>query len=318
MSANTATNTSPNPYGVSARQSPNLAAPIYVAHRPAAVMPQSTQTAAFRVKGGPVRVHQWLNKLTIASNATASNLTPVANPDSGLTDVALATATSVASLGVGTLICPTGAGIGSALQKAGAVNGLNAPPIVDIGSLDLLTSGNNPGASEQWLVYQPLTQGAYVIPALPSTARGQAAAALGPMRWLRRPAGTIPQNTQTAILRVTGGPILLWALWGKVTTAASATVTNLSIVANPTSGLTDVVIGAATAIASTAINSLLSLSVAGIGTAIQIGGATAMLATPIILDVGTVDLLTNANNPMAATWSALWTPLHTGGRLILA
>ena len=308
-------------YGISGRVSPGFQGPMMVAHRPAAVLPQTgTASPMFKVAGGPIRIHQWLTKLTIASNATANNLTPVADPTSGLADVNLATATSVASLGVGTLINPSGAGIGVALQKAGATSGMNQPIVVDIGNLAFTTSGNNPGAGEQFLLYQPLVQGAYVTPVLPSTVRGQAAAKVGDMRWVRRQGGAIPASgVQSAILRVTGGPILLWALVGKVTLAASATAVNLSVIANPTSGLTDVVLATATAIANTALSNLLSLQVAGIGSAIAIGGAAMTLLTPIIVDTGTIDLLSSAaTNPMQVAWNALWQPLHPGGRLIIA
>ena len=307
------------PYGSGISAPNNTLQPLpLVVHRPAAVLPATAQAPIFRVRGGPVRLLNLLGKNTIATNGTATNLTPVANPASALADVNLATATAVASLGVGTLVSLQGAGIGAALTKAGAVSGLNQPIAIDAGTIDLLTSATNPGAFEWFGTYEPLFPGAYLEPVLPASMRGQLARRLGTARWVSRRSAVMPATAQSPILRVTGGPVLLWALVGRVETAMSATATNLSVVANPTSGLTDVVIGAATAIASLAVGAFLSLQAAGIGSALIVTGAAQTLGTPLIVDTGTIDLLTSATNTGAAKWAALWEPIHPAGRLILA
>lgn len=308
------------PYAPYARQSYTRQGDLYVVHRPSAVVPQTAQAPIFEVHGGPVKVHQLVGKLTAAADATASNLSAVADLDSGLADVSLNTATAIANLGVGTLLALSGAGIGVALSTGGAASGMNQPIAVDSGDVDLLTTGNNATASPYWLMlYEALTPGAFVTPVLPTAGmRGLDTVPVGPMRRARRRAAVIPATAQDDIFSIQGGPVLLWALIGKVTTAADATATNLTVVANPTSGLADVNLCTATAIANTAVNNLLSLAVAGIGTALQIGGAARSLLTPIIVDVGTIDLLTSATNPMAAEWTALWQPLHPAGRLIVS
>lgn len=290
-----------------------------VVHRPAAVLPQTAQAAIFRVRGNPVRLLNLVGKSTIATSATATNLTPVGNPSSALADTNLATATAVASLGVGTLVSLQGAGIGAALAKGGAVNGMNQPIALDVGTVDLLTSANNPGAFEWFATYEPLFPGGYLEPVLPSTMRGQLARRIGTARWLSRKAATLPATTQTPIFRVTGGPVLIWAIVGIVTTAMSATATNLTVVGNSAAaGIADVAFNTATAVTSLAVGAFLSLQVAGIGSALAVTGSAQTLATPLIADTGTVDLLTSATNTGAAKWAALWEPLHPAGHMILA
>lgn len=308
-----------NVYGAMGRAYNQQAAALAV-HRPAAALPATAQAAIFTVAGGPILLKQLVGKLSVASDATATNLNPVANPASGVADVNLATATAVASLGIGTLIGPAGVGVGAALGKAGAISGLDRDIVVDIGTIDLLTSATNAAARASWLaLYEPLVPGAYLIPALPTAgSRGLAITPVGLPRRIRRRAASVPATAQAAIFGVQGGPILLWSLTGKVTTVASATATNLTVVANPTSGLTDVNLCTATAIANTALGTILSLQAAGIGTALGKAGAAAQLLTPIIVDIGTIDLLTSATNTMQAEWTAIWQPLHPSGRLVVA
>lgn len=289
--------------------------------RPALALPQTAQGSIFRVRNGPVLLKQLVGRLSVAADATVANLNPVAHPASGVADVALATPTAIASTAAGTLLSPAGAGIGGALGKAGALSGLDREIVVDIGTIDLLTSGSNAAARAYWLAtYEPLVPGANLFPVLPSgTVRALDARVVGPLRRIRRRGAAIPQTAQAAIFSVLGGPILVWAFSGKVTLAANATATNLTVVGNSAAaGIADVNLCTATAIASTALGNILALQVAGIGSALGIGGAAAMLVTPVVVDVGTIDLLTSANNPMQAEWNVIWQPLHPSGRLVVA
>ncbi len=300
----------------------NMQQQAQVAMRPALALPQTAQAPIFRVRTGPVLLKQLVGRLTVAADGTVTNLNPVANPDSGVADVNLSTATAITSLAAGTLLGPSGVGIGAALSKAGAISGLDREIVVDIGTIDLLTSASNAAARAYWLAaYEPLVPGASLVPVLPSgTVRALDTRQVGPMRRLRRRGGLVPQTAQSAIFAVQGGPILVWAFAGKVTAAASATATNLSVVANPTAaGIADVPIGTATAVASLAAGNIIGLQVAGIGSALALGGAAAMLVTPIVVDVGTIDLLTSASNAtLQAEWTVLWQPLHPSGRLVVA
>jgi hypothetical protein len=265
-------------------------------------------------------VWQLVGKLLVATDATVTNGSLVANPDSGVADVPVATAATIASLGIGTLMGSSGAGIGVALAKGGAISGIGQPPALDIGTIDILTTANQVAARAEWFcLWEPLFPGATLVPVLPGGVRGQAARPLLFPRWIRRRATNVPQTAQAAIMRVFGGPIILWALTGKVTASFSATATNLTVVANPLSGVADVNLCNATTVTSVAVANLLSLQAAGIGSALAIGGAVGTLLTPIVVNTGTIDLLTSASNATGQVeWSALWQPLHPAGRLVLA
>lgn len=297
--------------------------PAIVVARAAAALPNNAQAPLFRVRGGQVRLLQLLRKFDVAADATVTNLTAVANPDSLLTDVNLHTATAIASVGAGTLQAINGAGIGAAVTSGGALSGLQQPIGLDVGTIDALTNANNAAARVSWYaMYEAITPGANLIPvsAAGLGLSGQAPLQLSPFRkWIKRKAATLPATAQTAILRITGGPVLLWGLVGRVQTAMSGTATNLTVVGNAlAAGIADVNMCTATAVTSLAVGNFLSLQGAGIGSALAVGGAAQMLATPLIVDAGTIDLLTSATNTGQVEWTAIWQKLHPAGNLIVA
>jgi hypothetical protein len=290
-----------------------------IVHRPPAAIPATGQAAIFTVRGGPIRVWALVGRVKLAGDATATNLTIVANDSAGLTDVNLSSATAIASTLLGSLIGPQGAGIGAALTIGGAIIGLDGDPVVDVGTIDLLTSATNVMQAEWFLVYQPLTSAATVVPALPGTVEGYRSRELGQAQWLHRPAAALPQTAQTAIFTVKGGPISLLALVGKVGTVMGATATNLTVVGNSAaSGIADVNLCTATAIANLAVGTLLGLQVSGIGSALATGGGIGGLRTPLVIDAGTIDLLTSASDTGTIEWFAMWEPIAPNGRLVLA
>lgn len=306
-----------NPYGAIGRGY-GTQRPAQVVNRPALALPSATQAPLFRIRGGPILVLQLVGIFRSAGSATASNLNLVANPDSGLTDVNLATAASYADKAIGTLVGPAANGAaGGALQFGTAIGGMTGPFVADVGTIDALTTGANTPNVEWFLAYQPLVPGAVVNAVLSGNARGRATRELTGPRWLRRRSTLVPQTAQAAIFRVTGGPILLYALVGDVTAAFDATVTNLSLLSNPTSGLTDLAFGTVVAVASLASGALLVVpSVAG--TILKTGGGASTIA-PIVVDAGTIDVLTSANNLTGKVeWNAAWEPLHPAGNLVIA
>ena len=305
-----------NPYGASGRLL-GAQRPAQIVHRPSLPLPSATQAPLFRVRGGPILVLQLVARLRSAASATVSTLQPRANPDSGLADVNLGAATAYTSLAVGNLLglSANGAAAG-ALGVGGAIAGMTGPAIVDVGTIDAVTSAANTPDVEWFLVYQPLIPGATVTAVLSGNARGQETKVMPGPRWLRRRSAVVPQAAQAAIFRVTGGPVLIYALVGDTQTAFSATVTNLSALANPTSGLADVALAAATAVASLASGTLLVPST--LGAAFAAAGAGPGQIAPFVVDAGTIDLLTSANNPGAVEWSVCFEPLHPAGSVVIA
>jgi hypothetical protein len=143
-----------------------------------------------------------------------------------------------------------------------------------------------------------------------SQAGGIARPAAGPFGVrVQRAAALVPQTATGSIFRVNGGRCAIYLL-GIFAAAASATVTNLTIV-NTTSGAAadrgaTTSLSSATAITSAAIGSSVTLG-ATVGAALTIGaGAIIWNLTPHIVNIGTIDLTTSASNATASIRWLLW------------
>src|ERR1700742_4719792 len=78
-----------------------------------------------------------------------------------------------------------------------------------------------------------------------------------------RAAAVLPATTTTTYFNITGGQVIITSIFGVVTTATSATATNLTINTVNTAGAITSAIGAATAIASKAVGSILAIPTIG-------------------------------------------------------
>ncbi len=128
-----------------------------------------------------------------------------------------------------------------------------------------------------------------------------------------RATATLPQTTQAAIFTIGTGRVIVTSLIGTVTTATGATATNLSVTGNPTSG-TDVVLGSVVASASKEIGATFTLPVTFGGT-LQVqnaGAAGTPIGTGFILNPGTLDIITSANNTGSIKWDLTYIPLDDG------
>ncbi len=136
---------------------------------------------------------------------------------------------------------------------------------------------------------------------------------------LERGPAALPQTAQAALFRVRGGAVRLDALIARFTAAADATLTNLTVVANPSVGA-DVALSAATAIASLAAGHHLALgATVGAAMASSASGAVALPGNGLMVVDGTVDALTSASNAAARVeWILLWTPLDANARVTIA
>lgn len=135
-------------------------------------------------------------------------------------------------------------------------------------------------------------------------------------RRVKRAAAALPQAAQAALFNVRGGRVRIDQIYGRFTAAADATITNLSLVANPTTGA-DVALCAATAITSQAAESIAGIT-GTLASALQLsaGGAIVGQADPVIVKDGTIDALTSAANAAARVeWICLYTPLDPGANV---
>lgn len=134
-----------------------------------------------------------------------------------------------------------------------------------------------------------------------------------------RATATLPATTQAAIFNINTGRVIVTGLVGTVTTATGATATNLKVTGNPTSG-TDVDIAANVASASKEIGSTFTLP-ATFGGALVVnnaGGAPLQLGVGVVLNPGTLDLVTSATNTGSVKWDITYVPLDAGANITAA
>lgn len=121
-----------------------------------------------------------------------------------------------------------------------------------------------------------------------------------------------------ALFTVSGGRVILSALFGTVTTVIGAAATTLRIDANPTTGA-DTQLCIANAITSAPVGSLFGLSGAVLDALLvnlATQGALASMTTPLIIQPGTIDLIVAAGGTTGdVTWYVAWDPVDSGASL---
>ncbi len=143
---------------------------------------------------------------------------------------------------------------------------------------------------------------------------------LGGFRGMKteKAAAALPQTAAGTLFTVTGGRILLTALFGEVTTVIQTQANNTKLTFDPTD-----------AGATQDLCAVLDITADAVGTMYSITGtpATAMqdslnflppnksLTQPIILKPGAILLDCAASNTGAAKWTACWVPIDGSARL---
>ena len=126
-------------------------------------------------------------------------------------------------------------------------------------------------------------------------------------------AATVPLFT------VSGGRILVTQILGEVTTVIQALATNAQLSANPTTGTTRALC-ATLNIASYAEGDLLGIT--GINTDAMIppasAGALEAQTVPVIVQEGTIDLISDAAPTGSVKWTLKYIPLDEGAAVIAA
>ncbi|MFF6781440.1 hypothetical protein [Streptomyces sp. NPDC012510] len=139
---------------------------------------------------------------------------------------------------------------------------------------------------------------------------------------LSSPSGAFAADTR-AVFTVTGGEVLITALWGKVTTAITVANT-VALQTNPTTGDTKVFVEA-TDIGTndTAVGTVVGFtpSIDDPATSGALTEHSIMLGGHVLRDLvvttGDIEQVTTGTNPDGAiTWYATWVPLSDGARLV--
>jgi hypothetical protein len=131
---------------------------------------------------------------------------------------------------------------------------------------------------------------------------------------------TLPQNGTLTLATVSGGLVLITSMFGIVTTAIGATVTNLSVGTVPTTGTASTgAISAPTPITSAGVGCWLTpVQSAGVAGQLAVGalaGNAIYLCTPFIVSAGLITWHTDANNTGQVKWYFTYVPVDTGAAL---
>lgn len=133
-----------------------------------------------------------------------------------------------------------------------------------------------------------------------------------------RATAALPQGVQAALFTISGGRVLITQIIGEVTTIIQTQANNTKLVANPTVG-TDVDICAVLSITADEVGTLYGIS--GLNSDALIGinaGAVPMMARPVALAAGTLDLSCAASNTGAIKWSLFYVPIDDGATVVAA
>ena len=132
-----------------------------------------------------------------------------------------------------------------------------------------------------------------------------------------RAAATLPQSTNSPIFTISGGRVLITAIFGQVTVVLGA-VGNMKLIATPTVGSAQdmcAVVAAGTLAAGT------SLGITGaVGDAMvaQNGVMKGISYDGIMVDVGTINLSLSASSTGQCKWDLFYTPLDDGASVVAA
>lgn len=132
-----------------------------------------------------------------------------------------------------------------------------------------------------------------------------------------RAAAVLPATATGTLFAVTGGRVIVRGLIGRVTTAASATATNIKLRAIPTTGpAAD--ISANGAITSAALGTLVTITGLFSDATIIAGAGQILDSVGVVCSVGTISLTTDATNTGALEWTVIYIPLDDGASVSAA
>lgn len=134
--------------------------------RASAVTPQSTATAYFTISGGRVLITGVQGLVTVIFTATATNIKLTATPTVG-TAVDMCAVVAAGSKEAGTLLGITGVpSVAMVATNAGLTTWMNTQQVLNTGTIDFSSSGNNVSSATSWSVwYLPLDAGARIVAA---------------------------------------------------------------------------------------------------------------------------------------------------------
>lgn len=135
---------------------------------------------------------------------------------------------------------------------------------------------------------------------------------------LDKASALLPQNSTDPLFNILSGRVILTSLVGEVTVQIQGQTTNIKIQSNPTTGTTSDIAADLDATGD-GIGTLYGIT-GEFGTAVVGGeeGATNILSTPVILQIGTLDLECGETSTGEIKWSATYIPYDDGAEMTVA
>lgn len=134
---------------------------------------------------------------------------------------------------------------------------------------------------------------------------------------VQRATASLPATTTAAAFTIAGGRVKILQVLGEVTTVIQTQACNLKIQANPTAAGSSVDLCADLNVSAAAANSLLGITGTAANAMVN-GMAVLGQVTPLIVQTGTLDLVTSATNTGAVKWTIRYIPMDAGATLVSA
>ena len=132
-------------------------------------------------------------------------------------------------------------------------------------------------------------------------------------------AASLPATTDAALFTITGGPIILTAIWGEVTTVIQTQANNTKLKFNPDATGADQDLCAVLDISADAVGTIYSIT-GTVGDAmvddLLIGNV--FLQDPILLSEGDIEIDCAATNTGAIKWGMFYIPAEAGATVAAA
>ncbi|KKN72893.1 hypothetical protein LCGC14_0405970 [marine sediment metagenome] len=128
----------------------------------------------------------------------------------------------------------------------------------------------------------------------------------------------LPQNTVDPLFNIVNGRVILTSLIGEATIQIQGQTTNLKVQVNPTTGTTADIAADLNATGDE-VGTLYGITGAFADALIGTNaGATVIISSPVVLQVGTIDLECGETSTGNIKWAATYIPLDPDGEMTVA
>ena len=132
-------------------------------------------------------------------------------------------------------------------------------------------------------------------------------------------AANLPQTTDAALFTISGGPVIITALWGEVTTVIQTQLNNAKLKFNPTATGADQDLCAVLNITGDPVGEIYSITgTVGDALASDLLVGNVYLQDPLFLSEGSIELDCSASNTGQVKWGLFYIPAENGATVVAA